>query len=297
MMSKSSCEELVNPPSGSVEPKLVLDNCHATLLLGEATAGMKKFGDNSFDLAIADPPYGASTTATWSLPTDHGLNGFGGAWKLADHQWDMLSGLESFRFTLVWLSELARIVKPEGSIWLHSTYHNSGIVNIACQILGLEIINEVVWYKRNAFPNLAARRLTASHETILWVHTGGPNNRRYRFNYDEVKAADFAEDRLKEPGKQLRTVWDIPNNKTAGELKFGKHPTQKPLRLIGRMLLISGLRGGKFITPFAGSGSEMEAAVRYGMHATGFEIDPQYCETAKRRIIAASSKLKIVNPS
>jgi site-specific DNA-methyltransferase (adenine-specific) len=276
----------------SIESKLVLDNSRATLFQGDALAGMKNFDDGSFDLAIADPPYGASTTAHWYLPTDHGLNGFGGAWKLADHQWDMLSGLAGFRFTLSWLTELSRIVKPEGSIWIHSTYHNSGLVNIACQILGLEIINEVIWYKRNAFPNLAARRLTASHETILWVHTGGSENRLYRFNYDEVKAADFIEDQMKAAGKQLRTVWDIPNNKRARELQFGKHPTQKPLRLIERMLLISGWRGGKFFTPFAGAGSEMEAAIRYGMHATGYEIDPTYCEIARQRIMGSESKPK-----
>jgi site-specific DNA-methyltransferase (adenine-specific) len=279
-----------NPQSGSAQVTLILDNGQTKLFQGDSVIGMKSFAENSFDLAIADPPYGASTCAHWRLPENHGLDGFGGAWKLADHQWDMLSGLEGFRFTLAWLSELARIVKPEGSIWIHATYHNSGVVNVACQILGLEIINEVIWYKRNAFPNLAARRLTASHETILWVHTGGPNDRRYRFNYDEVKAADFFGDRMKTAGKQLRTVWDIPNNKGPGELKFGRHPTQKPLRLIARMLLISGLRGGRFFTPFAGSGSEMEAALKYGMHATGFEIDPQYCEIARRRMIAATSK-------
>jgi site-specific DNA-methyltransferase (adenine-specific) len=272
------------------DSKVVLDNSDATLINGDCIQGMSGMADQTFDLAIADPPYGASTTANWQLPSEHGLNGFGGAWKLSDHQWDMLSGLEGFRFTITWLKELARIVKPDGSIWIHSTYHNSGMVNIACQILGLEIINEIIWYKRNAFPNLAARRLTASHETILWVHTGGPNKRQYRFNYDEVKEANFPEDKMKIQGKQLRTVWDIPNNKTTCELKFGKHPTQKPLRLIARMLLISGLRGGRFITPFAGAGSEMEAAIQYGMHATGFEVNPEYCEIARQRIIAATTK-------
>jgi site-specific DNA-methyltransferase (adenine-specific) len=289
-MNNHESNEDSNFTAGCTEANIVFDNKQATLFHGDSLMGMRRLGESSFDLAIADPPYGASTTAQWNLPANHGLNGFGGAWKLADHQWDMLSGLEGFRFTLSWLAELARIVKPEGSIWIHSTYHNSGMVNIACQILGLEIINEVIWYKRNAFPNLAARRLTASHETILWVHTGGPTNRRYLFNYDEVKEASFAEDKLKEQGKQLRTVWDIPNNKTSDELKFGKHPTQKPLRLIARMLLISGLRGGKFITPFAGAGSEIEAAIQYGMHATGFEVDPIYCEIARKRITSATSK-------
>jgi site-specific DNA-methyltransferase (adenine-specific) len=199
------------------------------LYLQDVLEGVSNLPDNSFDLAIADPPYGASTNATWKIDNGHDLDGFGGAWKLASHNWDMFNGLDGFEFTLSWLNELKRLVKPTGSIWIHSTYHNSGIVNVACQILGLEIINEVVWYKRNAFPNLSGRRLTASHETILWVHTG-ENKREYYFNYESVKAASFKEDKLKEPGKQLRTVWDIPNNKKPIELDFGKHPTQKPLR-------------------------------------------------------------------
>lgn len=272
------------------EAREALNNDRATLYLGDALAGMERFEDGSFDLAIADPPYGASTPSLWRLRPDHGLSGFGGGWKLAGHQWDMLSGVEGFQFTLAWLSGLGRLVRPEGSIWIHSTYHNSGLVNIACQILGLEIINEVAWYKRNSFPNLSARRLTASHETLIWAHTGGPNNRVYQFNYEEVKAASFAGDSLKSPGRQLRTVWDVPNNKGPDELLYGRHPTQKPLRLLSRMFMISGLRGGKFFTPFAGAGSEMVAAVRYGMHATGFELDPGYCEIARRRLADASLK-------
>ncbi len=255
------------------------------LYLQDAFEGMSKLPDQSFDLAIADPPYGASTNATWKLDKGHSLPGFGGAWKLASHDWDMFSGIEGFDFTLCWLAELKRLVKPTGSIWVHSTYHNSGFINVACQLLGMEIINEVVWFKRNAFPNLAARRLTASHETILWVHTGN-GKREYRFNYEQVKAASFPEDNLKERGKQLRTVWDIPNNKTKEELRFGTHPTQKPLRLTERILLIAGVHGGRMLVPFAGSGTEMIAGLRYGMECVGFEIDPEYFDLACKRVAA-----------
>lgn len=246
--------------------------------------GCLRFPDQSFDLAIADPPYGASTSASWHLPKDHALAGFGGRWEIAGHAWDLAhGGPAGFDFVARWLAELKRLVKPSGSIWIHATYHNAGIVNVACQLLGLEIINEVVWYKRNAFPNLSRRRLTASHETILWVHTGG-TSRRYRFNYERLKAARFPEDRLHRAGKQLRTVWDIPNNKKREELRFGRHPTQKPLRLIERMLTVSAADGGRLLVPFAGAGSEMVAGVRFGMECVGFETNPAYFEIASRRL-------------
>lgn len=258
----------------------------ATLVLGDAIEGMRQLPDASFDLAIVDPPYGASTRGTWQLPEDHGLDGFGGAWSIASHEWDMLSGLESFQLTMAYLTELKRLVRPTGSFFVHSTYHNSGIVNVACQLLGIEILNEIIWYKRNAFPNLANRRLTASHETIHWAHTGPAKKRQYRFNSVEVKASSFANDSLKTAGKQMRTVWDIPNNKDRSELSFGKHPAQKPIAVASRLLMIAGAPEGQILVPFSGSGSEMIAASRYGMHATGFEIDRAFFNLTLRRLRA-----------
>ncbi len=261
------------------------------LYLRDALQGLSELPDNSFDLAICDPPYGAATSANWNYDSSKKMNGFGGDWKLNTEKWDLLTGNEIFKSTVIWLAELKRLVKPTGSIWIHSTYHNSGFVNVLCQMLGLEIINEVVWYKRNAFPNLSARRLTASHETILWVHTGG-NKRKYKFNYEDVKKAKFAGDNMKEADKQLRTVWDVPNNKSKDELIFGTHPTQKPLRIAERLLLISGIKEGKLLVPFAGSGTEMIAGIKYGMHAVGFEINEEYFEHAKKRILHEENNIK-----
>jgi len=269
--------------------KLINDSFE--LYLKDSLQGMTELQDKLFDLAICDPPYGAATSANWNYDGAKKINGFGGKWKLNSEEWDLLTGNEIFKNSYQWLSQLKRLVKPTGSIWIHSTYHNSGFVNVVCQLLGLEIINEVAWYKRNAFPNLSQRRLTASHETILWVHTGG-EKRKYNFNYADVKKAKFAGDNLKEPDKQLRTVWDIPNNKSKDELKFGTHPTQKPLRVSERLMLISGIKGGKLLVPFAGSGTEMIAGIKYGMHAVGFETSEEYFELAKERILFEENNVK-----
>ncbi len=254
------------------------------LIQQDAIKALTKLEDNSFDLAICDPPYGAASSKKWNYDSDKKTKGLGGEWKLNGEIWDSLSSNENFTMTYNWLKELQRIIKPTGSIWIHATYHNAGFVNVACQLLGLEIINEVTWFKRNAFPNLSKRRLTASHETIFWVHTGGEKNRKYKFNYDDVKSAAFEGDQIKEAGKQLRTVWDIPNNKTKDELILGKHPTQKPLRIANRLLMISGLKGGKLLVPFVGSGTEIIAGINYGMECLGFEIEDEYFELAKSRI-------------
>lgn len=99
------------------------------------------------------------------------LKGFGGKWGKVMEIWDNMPLIDYFNFTYSWLTEAKRVLKPTGSIWVFGTYHNIGIINLIFQILGIEIINEVVWYKRNSFPNLSGRRLTASHETLIWGHT------------------------------------------------------------------------------------------------------------------------------
>ncbi len=262
---------------------------YADLILGDALVVLPTMPDASFDLAIADPPYGASTQAAWKLQANHELPRFGGGWQLANHDWDLLTADDSFRFTLAWLAELRRLVRPTGSIWIHATYHNAGFVNVACQLLGIEIINEVVWFKRNAFPNLSGRRLTASHESLLWVHTG-EKRRDYHFNYEAVKEATFDGDALKAAGKQLRTVWDIPNNKTKAERQLGGHPTQKPLRLTDRLFLVAGKPGGSVLVPFMGSGTEMVAALGHEMRPTGIEIEREWFDLACSRTEDAAER-------
>jgi len=253
-----------------------------TLVQTDCLIAMRQMPDCCFDIAIVDPPYNLSKGGIWKWDNSVDLPGFGGNWEKVLAQWDDMSLNEYFSFTLSWLSEVKRLVRPTGSIWIHGTYHNIGIINFALQLLKIEIINEVIWYKRNSFPNLSGRRLTASHETILWAHTG--KKREYFFNYEASKDMPCPEDLLKKPGKQMRTVWDIPNNKQRSEIKYGKHPTQKPIRLLKRMLDLSATAGQLCLVPFAGAGSECVACLEQGIHFIGFETDPEYYQIALERI-------------
>ena len=255
-----------------------------TVIHGDCIEVMKEIPDNYFDIAIADPPYNVSKGGNWEWNSDAKLSGFGGDWKKVMEQWDDMLLAHYLDFSLAWLSELKRLVKPSGSIWVHGTYHNIGIVNFAMQLLEIEIINEVIWYKRNSFPNLSGRRLTASHESILWAHTGSAKSRKYLFNYDKSKELGFEGDLLKEAGKQMRTVWDVPNNKKREELKFGKHPTQKPLRLINRILTVSASEGQSLLVPFSGSGTECVAAKLMGINYLGIESEQEYVDLSLSRI-------------
>ena len=250
----------------------------------DCVEGMKSMPDKSVDLIIADPPYNLSKGGSWSWDSNNKLKGFGGDWAKVHAAWDDMTLGDYVSFTLAWLTEAKRILSPKGSMWIHGTYHNSGIINLCLQMLEVEMINEVVWYKRNSFPNLSGRRLTASHESIIWAHTGGPKKREYYFNYETTKTKNYPEDQLKNLGKQMRTVWDIPNNKNRSELSFGKHPTQKPLRLIDRMLDISANKDFLCLSPFSGSGTECVAFKRRGLRYIGFEVEKQYYDLSLQRL-------------
>ncbi len=241
----------------------------------------KELPDRSVDIIIADPPYNASKGNDLSLASG-ALAGTGGDWRKIGQVWDDMPLADYLAFTMNWLAQARRILKQTGSMWVHGTYHSSGIVNVAMQMLGIEIINEIVWYKRNSFPNLAGRRLTASHETILWAHRGG--RRAYRFNYEHSKSGDFSDDPLKAPGKQMRTVWDLPNNKPRHEQAHGRHPAQKPVRLARRFIQLSARPDDLCVVPFAGSGSECVAARREGLHYIGFDTDETYVGIARARL-------------
>lgn len=88
----------------------------------------------------------------------------------------------------------------------------------------------------------------------------------------------------------MRTVWDIPNNKSKEEMKFGSHPTQKPIKVSERILALCGVKGGNLLVPFAGSGTEMVAGINFGMNVTGYEIEDAYVDIAQKRLADALQK-------
>ena len=167
--------------------------------------GMSSMDDNSVDLIIADPPYNLSKGNSWIWDNSVVLKGMGGNWNKVMESWDSLPLEDYWKFSLAWISEAKRILKPTGSMWIFGTYHNIGIINTILQMTETEIINEVIWFKRNAFPNLSGRRLTASHETILWCHSGG-KKRQYYFDYEYSKDGVFEGDQIKAQSTQHKNL-------------------------------------------------------------------------------------------
>ena len=143
------------------------------------------------------------------------------------------------------------------------------------QELEMKILNNITWQKPNPPPNLACRYFTHSTETIIWAAKN--NKSKHLFNYKDMK--------LLNNNKQMKDVWTMTSPKK-DEKKFGRHPTQKPLELINRILLATTKEQDYVLDPFAGSGTTGLACKINNRNFIGIEIEKNYVSLSKKRIQA-----------
>ena len=141
------------------------------------------------------------------------------------------------------------------------------------QQLGFKLLNDISWVKPNPPPNLSCRYFTHATETIIWA--AKDKKSRHTFNYKLMKETNH--------GKQMKSVWTIPPPEP-WEKKFGKHPTQKPVGLLERILLASTNEGDLVLDPFCGSGTTALAAIRTKRIFRGIEIDSKWIRVSIQRI-------------
>lgn len=229
---------------------------------------------NSVDMIFADPPYllsngGFSCRAGKMISVNKG-------------RWDVSQGFNNdVIYHDTWIKACHRVLKPEGTFWVSGTYHSIYQCGYLLQKNGFYIINDIAWFKPNASPNLSCRAFTASHETLIWAKKD--KTAKHFFNYDRVKNGDYSNDILKKPGRQMRSVWFL-NPPKKSEKKYGKHPTQKPLDLLSRIVIASTKEGDLILDPFCGSGTTGIAVMLAGKRRfIGIDTDINYLEIAKSR--------------
>lgn len=225
---------------------------------------MKNVKDNSIDLIFADPPYNLSKsnfkmkfskTGGSDLSTDKG-------------SWDKMAKDDFEKFTEQWLKESFRILKKTGSIWVAGTYHNIHLTGYLLEKIGFEILNEILWHKTDATPNLSCTRFVADHENFLWAR----KDKKNVFNYEEMKKMNG--------GKQMRSIW--AKGKTSGGKRT--HPTQKPEWLLERVILSTSKKNGVVFDPFLGSGTTAVVSKKLSRQYLGTELDRDYFNLAETRI-------------
>ncbi len=221
--------------------------------------------DNSISTIFADPPYflsngGISCQSGQVVCVDKG-------------DWDKGGTPERIReFNMQWLSLCRSKLKDNGTIWISGTYHNIFSVANCLTELGYKILNVITWQKSDPPPNLSCRYFNFSTEYIIWArkHAKKP----HKFNYEVMKRLNG--------DKQMTDVWRIP---AVGkwEKTCGKHPTQKPLRLLYRVILASTDEGDLALDPFTGSSTTGIAANLLGRKFIGIEQEKAFLELSKKR--------------
>lgn len=252
---------------------ICLDKDKYKLYLGDCLETLKKFNENTFDCIFADPPY---------LLSNNGFTCYSGKRTSVNKgKWDISNGIEKdFEFHKKWLSECKRVLKPTGTLWISGTYHSIYLCGSVLQLLGFQLLNDICWFKPNAPPNISCRYFTSSHETLIWAKKD--KKTKHYFNYKLMKHGEWSEDRLKNPKMQMRSVWAITAPKKT-EKKFGKHPTQKPIDLLKRIILASTKEEDLILDPFCGSSTTGIASYMLNRRFVGIDIEKKYIDLSIRR--------------
>ena len=222
--------------------------------------------DGLFDMIFADPPYflsngGITCQAGKMVSVDKG-------------KWDKSRGArENHEFNIQWIELCRDLLRPNGTLWVTGTHHVIYSVGFAMQCLGMKVLNDVTWEKPNPPPNLSCRYFTHSTESILWAAKSEKS--KHVFNYPLMKELNG--------GKQMKTVWKIGAPKRSEKL-LGKHPTQKPIELLDRIILASTNEGDTVFDPFMGSCSTGVSAFRNGRKFVGCELEKEYVDLAISRL-------------
>ena len=236
-----------------------------TILQGDCMERLAEIEDNSVDVIFADPPYFLS---------NGGISVHSGKQVCVDKgDWDKGGTPEYiYEFNRQWLALCRTKLRDNGTIWISGTHHNIHVVMRCLQELGYKVLNTITWQKTDPPPNLSCRYFNFSTELIIWARKF--DKKPHKFNYETMK--------LLNGGRQMTDVWRIPAV-SLWEKQQGKHPTQKPLRLLYRIILASTNEGDTVLDPFSGSGTTGIAANLLGRKYIGIEQDMQFCELSIRR--------------
>ena len=242
------------------------ENGSFSLINGDTFKVLKKIEDKTFDIIFADPPYFLS---------NNGITCSGGKMiSVNKGDWDKsLTLKEKHSFNKRWIKECYRILKDTGTIWISGTLHNIYSIGMALEESGFKSLNNITWQKTNPQPNLACKTFTHSTETILWARKD-LKNVKYTFNYDAMKQMNA--------NKQMKDVWTTSLTKPS-EKKQGKHPTQKPLEILDKIILASTKENDLILDPFCGSSTTGISAVKLGRKYIGIDNEKEYLDLSIRR--------------
>lgn len=236
------------------------------LIQGDSLSILKKIEPKSVDMIFADPPY--------FLSGDGITCSAGKMVSVKKGNWDeKIEIKEKHKFNRKWIKLCKEVLKDNGTIWISGTMHNIYSIGMALEEEEFKIINNITWKKLNPPPNISCRAFTHSTETILWAKKD-LKKAKHKFNYDVMKELNG--------GKQMKDVWETSLTKPS-EKKCGKHPTQKPVDLLEKIVLASTDENDLILDPFSGSGTTGIVASKLNRKYIGIEKEKEYLDLTIRR--------------
>jgi site-specific DNA-methyltransferase (adenine-specific) len=234
------------------------------LLKGDTINLLPQF-NHKFDMVFADPPYFLSNDG---LTIQNGQ-----IVSVNKGKWDKSKGLEFINnFNRNWLKLVREKMKEDATIWISGTMHNIFSVGQILTELDFKILNIITWQKTNPPPNFSCRYFTHSTEQIIWARKNKKTPHYY--NYELMKELNN--------GKQMKDVWTLPAI-APWEKSCTKHPTQKPLSVLTRLILASTKKGAWILDPFTGSSTTGIAANLLERRFLGIDLEEEYLEISKCR--------------
>jgi site-specific DNA-methyltransferase (adenine-specific) len=254
---------------------------------------LRSMDEASFDLVYIDPPFNTGKAQTHTRvrtvrDDDGDRRGFGGK----RYRTETL-GTQSFddafddypAFLRPRLEETHRLLRPDGSLFVHldpREVHYCKVL-LDCIFGRASFMNEIIW--AYDYGGRSKRRWPAKHDTILW-YAKDPDH--YTYNYEEMDRIPYMAPGLVTPEKAARgktptDVWWMTIVTTQGRERTG-YPTQKPLRLVERIVKVHSRPGDRLLDFFAGSGTLGEAAGMHGRDAVLIDDNPEAIDVMTRRL-------------
>lgn len=255
-----------------IKPYFKSTDAQFYLLKGDTMKLLKEF-DHKFDMVFADPPYFLSNNG---LSIQNGK-----IVSVNKGKWDKSYGFEYINeFNRKWLELVRKKMKDDATIWISGTMHNIFSVGQILTELDFKILNVITWEKTNPPPNFSCRYFTHSTEQIIWARK--KEKVPHYYNYDLMKQLNG--------DKQMKDVWKLPAI-AKWEKSCGKHPTQKPLSVLTRLILASTKQNAWILDPFAGSSTTGIAANLANRKYLGIDQEEEFLEISKNRKIEIENKL------
>ena len=252
------------------------------IIIGDTFELLKKMPDNVADLIVVDPPYNLSKNY-------HG------------NKFNKTSSEEYEKYTIEWLKECKRIMKDNASIYVCCDWQSSLVIGKIMYEL-FYVQNRITWQREKGRGALSNWKNAMED---IWFAT---KSKEYIFNVDDVKcrrkviAPYKVEGKPKDweetdEGKYRNTYpsnfwddisipyWSMPENT--------EHPTQKPEKLIAKLILASSNKDDIVFDPFLGSGTTAVVAKKLGRKFMGIEQNEQYCGWAQYRLEKAEKDKEI----